>query len=428
MATKTYYAKLDCRSNNALYEQTMNEEYYNLMDFLTYLSGSGLCTLVSWNSGSSAAGTGAFTTKTYWDGGNPFGIGAHTIWRFNTSSTRNWEWYMYLQHTSGSSFFNQAHNLPITQSWNLNNSVAALYNAGGPGARGTLLQAAVCVSGTTSFNPWNGTLSMGNSTAASPRWVSGSNDRYLYVLPRSNDFGGAHATQKANHHTFGGGLPNTAVTTRQHFFYDGDAIMYIHDRGDTGIYDLTYVGAFELRNSLTSSGIGNGRYGFCMISSTALALVEADTVPQACVIGTTDGQTGNSSGGTPSSLGGGAAVPIGAGISGSKGMIAISPGSTFYNKTYQPNSITGKYDQFPIYVGFSEAPNYALLGNLNSGLLKYVVGPEINQVTSDYRNAIFGGSTALANGKVIVPWTGSIAPGVGLSRTGSLYTWTYDYE
>lgn len=416
MATKTYYAKLDCRSLPAAAENNINETYYGLMDFLSYLSSSNQCTLVSWNSGSSAV-AGTFSTRTYWDGAAPFGMGSHSIWRFHTSSMRNWEWYMYVQVASGSAAINQAFNQPVTSS--SSTGVSSNTNIVGiTTARGILLQTAVCVSGTTSFNPWGGTVSQGNSTAGSPRWISGSNDRRLYVLPRSNDLGGTHALQKANCSTFGS-IPSISTLTqaRYHFFYDGDALIYLQDLNEAGAYDFTYVGSFELRNELTSSGIGGGPYGFCMISP--YNYLASDTIQLNTVFGSTAGSESSRSGG-------GIAVPIGDLVSGSKGMICNTVG-TFFSRTYQPNYFTGKYDEFPVSVGFSEVPYYGIAGSLNGGLVKLIVGPEVHQVTADYRNAIFGGSLTLTDAKIIVPWSGSVAPGLGLSRTGSLATWTYDY-
>jgi hypothetical protein len=413
MATKTYYAKLDCRSLPANSENCTNETYYGLMNFLSYLSASNQCTLVSWNSGSSAA-AGAFSTRTYWDGAAPFGMGSHSVWKFHTSSMRNWEWYMYVQAVSGSAAINQAFNQPITSSASFSSN-ASLNNDNN--SRGIILQTAVCVSGTTSFNPWGGTVSQGDSTAGSPRWISGSNDRQLYVLPRSNDLGGIHSAQKANSHIFGRQLTSTTAQLRYHFLYDGDAILYLHDRDEAGAYDLTYVGAFELRNDLTASGIGGGPYGFCMLSP--LITLRADTIQLNTVFGSTAGTQSSTSGG-------GIVVPILDLVSGSKGMICNTVG-TFFNRTYQPNYFTGKYDEFPVSVGFSELPYYGIAGSLNGGLVKLIVGPEVHQVTADYRNAIFGGSLTLTDAKVIVPWSGSVAPGLGLSRTGSLATWSYDY-
>jgi hypothetical protein len=410
MTIKTYYAKLDCRSFPAAAENVTNETYYGLMNFLNYLSSSNQCTLVSWNSGSSAV-AGDFSTRTYWDGAAPFGLGSHSVWKFHTSSLRNWEWYMYVQVLSGSTAINQVFNQPIVAGGG-----ASLFGASN--YRGILLQAAVCVSGTTSFNPWGGTLSQGNSTAGSPRWISGSNDRRLYVLPRSNDLGGAYSSLKNNTYTFGRALDiNFDPRARYHFFYDGDAIQYLQDGNETGGYDITYVGAFELRNDLTSSGIGGGPYGFCMLN--APLSLRASTVDLNTVYGSTAG--------TDSNYGGsGIVVPINNAVSGSKAMI-FNTLSTFFNRTYQPNYLTSKYDEFPISVGFSESPFLGIVGNLNSGLAKFVVGPEVHQASSDYRNAIFGGSLTLTNAKIITPWTGSEAPGVSISRTGSLATWTYDY-
>jgi len=406
MATKTYYAKLDCFSAPTNVEQISGEAFENFCEFMTYVSASNMATLITWNSGS-AAPTGSFTARTYPDGNLPFGRGAHAIWRINTSSTRNWEWYLYAQVVSGSAAIaNETFNQPIVgnASTNFNNDSTA---------RGIAFQAAVCFSGSTSFNPWNGTISQGNSTAATPRWVPGALDRTMYVLPRSNDLGGTHATNRNNSLFLYYNDVTSGRKTRYNFIFDGDALLTMLS-WDNQNYAVTYVGPFELRNSLTGSGICTGSYGF--IASVGYG--GSNTLAINSVFGDTAGSTINNNGGI--------AVPIGVLVSGSKGAIA-NVTQTFNSVTYQPNYFTSKYDEFPVMVGVSETPNFGLLGQFNYGLLRLTYGTQCEDSVSDLSRAIIGGTATIANAKISIPWTGSLAPASSYSRSGSNFTWTKDY-
>ena len=275
------------------------------------------------------------------------------------------------------------------------------------------MQAAVCFSGSTSFNPWNGTISQGNSTAANPRWVSGSTSRNMYVLPRSNDLGGSHATSRNN--SVGAFLNQNVTSARYHILFDGDAFLFVTPISTLPEYAPQYVGAFELRNSLTSSGIGGGPYGFGMYVGQT-----ANTPLLASTFGDTAGSTFDPQGGI--------GVPIGTLVSGSQGGISDIVQTFGGSTTYQPNYFTQKYDEFPVMVGVNENPNFGLLGQLNYGLYRTVRGPLSHDTVSDLSRAVFGGIGAtVGNLMVSVPWTGSFAPGVSFARTGSNYTWTKDY-
>ncbi len=410
MTTKTYYAKLDCYSAPTNTEHIVGEQYKNVCDFMTYLSGSGNVTLITWNSGSSAP-TGSFENRTFPDGNLPFGRGAHAVWRINTSSTRNWEWYLYVQVVSGSAAVaNETFNQPI-----VNYSFANIINNGN--GRGVIIQAAVCFSGSTSFNPWNGTVSQGNSTAANPRWVSGSNDRTLYVLPRSNDLGGSHTTSRNNSTII---VYRALGTTYQRFnmFFDGDSFVFLLSDSGTGNFPNNYipscVGPFELRNSLTGSGICSSPYGFAMHYGYNA------NVP---ILGSTFGDTA----GSTFDPQGGVALPIGTLVSGSKGGIANIL-QTFSATGYQPNTGLLSIDEFPVAIGVNETPDFGLLGQLNYGLYRTVRGAVSHDTYSNLSRAIFAsGGGLFGNLMISAPWTGSYAPGTTFSRSGSNYTWIKDY-
>jgi len=112
---------------------------------------------------------------------DPIGPGAFSVWRWNTSSLRNWEWYMLIQMTSGSTV--PANALPVT----IEGGSSTFNNMGFAAAVGINH-----VSGTYSFfNPWNGTTgSFTSDSKGNPVWgTTASNpgsDVHLAVLPRSN--------------------------------------------------------------------------------------------------------------------------------------------------------------------------------------------------------------------------------------------------
>lgn len=411
MATKTYYAKLDCFHSTGNKEHIAGEAFKSFCDFMTYISGSNRATLITWNSGSGAP-AGSFESRTYWDGALPFGRGAHAVWRINSDSNRPWDWYLYAQVVSGSAVIaNESFNVPIVSYG------SALLNASSD-QRGIALQAAVCFSGSNSFNPWNGTISQGNSTAGNPRWASGSNARTMYVLPRSNDAGGSHATSRNNSVSLCDyGTSNTSI--RSHMIFDGDAFsVYSNINDDPNDYKKVYVGPFELRGSLSGSGICGGQLGFIMYRDFgSSADLPAFNVEFGDALGTSTTRNG------------GVAAPIGSGVSGSRGgILQVGSGAPFNTTVHQPNYFTGNYDEFPITVGASESPNFAFLGQMNYGLARTVIGPATQDTNADLSRAILAGNNGtITDYMTSIPWSGSLGPGVSLARTGSNFTWTKDY-
>jgi hypothetical protein len=421
MITKTYYGKLDCYSVGI--EETIgNEIFKNFFDFMSHLTASNVATLVAWNSGSSVA-SASFNQRGFWDQNNPYGVAANAVWRFPTSSTRPFEWYLYTQIVSGSAATQFSFVNPIT---GYGSSTTNLAN--NSSTRAIIIQAAVCSSGTSFFNPWNGSgVADGASNAGNPRWVPGGTNRTMYILPRSNDNGGTavHIAQKSNATSIAG-WSASSTRVRYHFICDGDSLVALvsDDTNARSTYSFNYVGPFELRNDLSTSGICSSSFGLTMFNVLTSPL--ANTV----VYGTTYGDTG----GSTVAQNGGISVPIGgtdasqAG-SGSKGAV-LATISSLTDITYQPSMYTTLVDEFPILIAGNEAPSFGLLGTFNTGLVRCLgAGAAVHDVNLDNSRAVFGGSTIIgaATLKITIPWTGSLPPGLNQTRTGNTFTWTRNY-
>lgn len=407
MPTKTYYGKLNCLSNPASKENIANEQYKAFCNFMSHLTGSGVVELISWNSGSGAT-SGSFETRTHWDGAKPFGFGAHSLWKMKSNTERPWDWYLYVQMVSGSAAVAaQTFNQPIVN-----------YNSANMGnnsnLRGIIYQAAVCFSGSTSYNPWNGTISDGNSTAANPRWASGSIDRTMYLSPRSNDLGGSHVTSRNNSFILNSATINTSNQVMCQYIYDGDALYVSTDYNFSRATDVRYIGSFELNPSLSGSGICGSTKGFVnYIGTDSTNMFFTNTA-----FGDTAGTSGDPSG----CIG----IPLGIMVSGSRAGI-LQVVNNFIGSTYTPNQ-SYSFDEYPIYVGVSESPHFGFFGILNTGLIRATIGQGLYHTSKDNSRAVFGSNYTITNRKITIPWTGSYAPGyVGSTREGYTYTWIKDY-
>jgi hypothetical protein len=421
MITKTYYGKLDCYSSGI--EETIgNEVFKNFFDFMSHLTASNVATLVAWNSGSSVA-SASFNQRGFWDQNNPYGVGANAVWRFPTSSTRPFEWYLYTQVVSGTAACQFSFVNPVTGYGSSTTSLANNSNS-----RAIIMQAAVCFSGTNFFNPWNGSgTADGAANAGNPRWVPGAADRVMHVLPRSNDYGGTavHIAQKSNATALIGWSAST-VRLRYHFICDGDSLITLasDDTSARSTYSFNYVGPFELRDDLSTAGICSSSFGLTMFSILTTPL--ANTV----VYGSTIGDTG----GTTVAQNGGVAVPVGGtGFSqagtGSKGAV-LGTLTTLAGIEYQPSMYTSLVDEYPILVAGNESPSFGLLGSYNTGLVRCLgAGAAVHDINFDNSRAVFGGSSIIgtSNLKITTPWTGSLPPGINQTRTGTTYTWTRNY-
>lgn len=156
---------------------TRRQEFYKTTyDFMTDLQSAGYVDLIALNHGI-VGGDPALAGTNYWDQALPFGTGSFSVWRWNTSSTRNWEWYMMLQyHEVNAGTVTQGEGLVM-----LNRKTIANQTYG----TGISVGIAVDANDQT-VNPWNGTMNAdGSDVVGNPVWTTGSGDR-VFVFPCSN--------------------------------------------------------------------------------------------------------------------------------------------------------------------------------------------------------------------------------------------------
>jgi len=208
-------------SNNA------QEGFKSLFDFFEDLVDvHGYCTRVALNWGSGGTGTD------FWDGANPFGSNAFAVYCFPPSPQRLWSWYILIQWSAGATFGSAPGNPGLTDG-----------GTGGGVSNIAFAVAAALDSGDNPANPWNGTSNFdGADTKGATVWAAPGGGT-LYVMPRSNDVGGSHATNKENCGPIL--LTGTTVDQRLHFAADEDSFWSTHDHDDANrFFHNWFVGPY----------------------------------------------------------------------------------------------------------------------------------------------------------------------------------------
>lgn len=190
--------------------------------------------------------------------GSNLAPGAFSLWRWNTSSNRNWEWYMLVQCTSGSTV--PSSRLPVNIEGNPDN-----FNNIGFGAAVGIEH----ISGSyTFFNPWNGTTgSIGSDSKGNPVWgTTASNpnaDIHLAVFPRSNISGSSILNQMGSNTIwdersdlagftsgFSGQYNNGLMVN---MWADEDSLMVLVKDDDSHDHGHMYIGTYDPLPSLSAS-------------------------------------------------------------------------------------------------------------------------------------------------------------------------------
>ena len=389
---------------NNVQDKIVSEAWGNFWNYMETLQSASYVSLIAYHSGTNAL-SGA---KGSWDRLPSFGPGAFGVWKFNTSSIRNFEWYMYAQCISGSGNVSiQSQNSPCLsygQTNFRNNS----------NERGIIYSIAICHSGSSSFNPWNGTLGQGNAVKGNPVWVSGSNDRQLIVFPRSNSVSGSHNSVKQN--TQSCIEIHANITSHKYtFMADRDSIMFFSDQNSIGTNHITYIGPFLLRDELHNKGICDSSYGFCVLDSFNNFVINDTTITPNSNYGDINGTTLINNGG------------VSLGISNFEVANARIVTTSNFDRTFTSTNTfaNGFIEEYEPGICVYENPNVGFAGVIKSPIFRLTYKGSPGNMLAD-GSKVFWTQDANSNSpKVITPWGPddngrTISPTFGYYRSGSL--------
>lgn len=381
----SFHGKVNCYNGpGGGAKQTSSDAFKNMFDLLSAQTGSGIVTRIAYNTGSGVPGGG---TGLY-DEANPFGNNAWACFRFNSSSNRSWEWYMLIQTASGSGNFGDAPGNPGTVE-GVNEPIG-----GNEGVLAIQAASMVDISG-VSVSPWNGTTgNNGNDNKGDPVWVTQSLDDRMYILPRSNADDGNFSSSRQNMADM---FSSTAsvLTAIYHIVISEDGLVFVMDAAENNLWSVSYIGTYTPRPYLTSS------------IPTPLVMFINDAAG-AGVLNT------------------GIVVGNRAGNAIWQGGVTL-PGSTFsfeidrydasifaVDESSDPVSVNGRpiYNSFgiPLVVYDTEADEYGFVGYIDNELYRDVFGMPNASTTKDGLKAAFAGAAGIKTNKILIPWSGSVAP------------------
>lgn len=364
--------------------QNVNELFKNVTDTLNLLTASNTVTRIAFNTGSNAGGGNG---QGFHNEFNHWGRNGWACYRFNSTETRTWDWYLLLQFTSQSGNFGDAPGNP-----GLANGVAEPQNTN----EGTMAVAAAAMvnSAGSSVNPWNGTTNNdGNDSKGDPVWATGSAGDRLFVLPRSNSDDGNFAASRENMaRTF-----NSTGTTNDMYYHvvaSEDGIVIAADFSENNSWCINFIGSYEPLPSVSSS-IPTPLWMY--VSDLDSSNVPAPTD----FIGTKAGNT---------ALEGGVAVADGT----VRGSVDAYSNTLFsVGASSQPSKILSSQTTideyaFPIVAFDAESGVYGSLGFMNNPLLRQVFNVMGNSLSKDKtRYTVVESGTSRTGIGYTIPWSPS---------------------
>lgn len=369
---------------------------YNFLNGMA-LSGSNGVTKIAFNKGLNGnVGMGL------WDSAVPFTDNAFAVFRFGNAII---PFYIMIQVVwQGTNTFGAAPGNPgliygNSYPWDITNNAT---QGGGVG-----IQYAQRLDG---GNPWAGTQNNdGNDTKGTPVWSPGGS--VLAVWPRNNSVGGNYVTNKENCFAFLTGRndstswftsanPNTNnVGFKVHFIADENNFAVIVDSQADGTYGIHMFGHYTPKPGLA---VQMPYFAFHAMNQTNDPILLRNQQYGATGLQEWDGGVVHPT----------ASLGVKGAVFETVGLLFSSPFSP--NKLVPPN--TGRFDMAPIFIGMKDtAPNNGFLGVVD--FTRYVYGIA-SQFTSGDKTLAAWGNTNQNSAKLVLPWDGKTAPGVGNSRAG----------
>jgi len=296
---------------------------------------------------------------------------------------RAFDYYVLVQWSDGSTALGAAPGNP-----GLANGSASSLSAGKVG-----IAVAIGVGGDE--NPWNGAgASLGVHTKGTPVWKVPAGGTNVHVLPRSNNLGGSHATNRENlsllfsQYAFTGG-----TRARAHVIADDDSFVVAVDNDDDNTYGIVYAGLVTTRQGLVLP------HPFVMIDSG---------VPLATNTGYGD------TSGTSGFQGGTIHRENNIGVR----QLVLERLNILVNTTvHQPNRLfaPSEFDEFPIACALSETPHAGFMGQVE--FMREVGNIATHDSSSDKKRVVIGDNN-VGTVKLSIPWDGATTPKSGTVRQG----------
>jgi hypothetical protein len=230
----TIRGRIECFNNAGIVSSSEGRNAFK--NIYEHYNNHPLATLVALNYG---GGSGT----DYHDGGNPWGEGnAFFVFKMAASSLRTWSYYVLFQ-LAGNSAFGSAPGNP------------GLCNGTTQSTSFMDIGCAVAIGVGGDEDPWNGTsVGDGTDTKGTPVWVAPSGGSAVYVLPRSNNPTGTHATNKENTmEIFDTSIYLRAAveSNRYHIVGDDDHLLILMDEDDNNTYSAFLIDVFSPNPDLT---------------------------------------------------------------------------------------------------------------------------------------------------------------------------------
>jgi hypothetical protein len=374
--------KIECFLNEGNGNNNAQAFFKALYDFFT---AHPKATLVARQAGSgrSAGDTG------YYDSATPFGDNAWFVVKMARTDgdvpagPRAFDYYVLFQYASNAAGFNASPGNP-----GLFLGSTSTFSTGKVG-----IAVAIGVGG--DGNPWNGAGTLGANTKGSPVWKVPAGGTQVHVLPRSNNSGGSHATNRENTAQIFSQSFGSSPKARAHVVADDDSFLIAVDNGDGNTYQATYVGLLTSRQGLALP------YPFVMISDSGVLPFSMNSI-----YGDAAGTSGQQGG----------AIHRDSTI-GVRQLYMERLNILVNTSSLQPNRLfaTPEFDEFPLACALNETPHTGFLGQVE--FAREVGNIATHDTSSDKKRCVVGSNT-VASVKLSIPWDGVTTPKSGITRQG----------
>lgn len=406
------YATVDGTTNSASVNDgfvNANEQYVTMFKLLTRAAIDGHVTRIAYNTGSAVSGATGTGTD-YWDTGNSAGGNGWSVWRFNSSSYRDYEFYVMF------SFANLGTNIgtELSQSFKIRGGVT-YYSP-------IICQVAIAFDPTTgaTTSPWNGTTNNdGTDTVvcfpngtfpASSIWTTGSAGYSLKVFPEANNANNNELSASKGLFTiFGDGTSTSTNPIHYNMFVaagtEADGILNIYKPNAAATtWDINALGVYVPRPELTSSILipifleGVDELG----SDLGTSISTTTHLSSACgiMLRTDRSESGD---------------------------IALvdqnyweKPSNVLWN-TFLGGPPAQEIAPLGIQVNSSVGQGY--VGTFGTDLMRIIAGTADSDLSTSENNIVLGANITTNAPKMLAPWSSSVGggPGTHNHRTGSQF-------